>query len=913
MSKAETARLAASLRSCFVDEDLLAQHYGLTVADGEAYAAKAVLRPPAERPSISRFLDVQFYLEYYPDVRRAGVDAFRHFVDAGWREGRNPHPLIDTRYIATSQGLKLESEEAFKALVALIRDGAVRFSPYIDREHYRRAAPAVGPSYAEIVVHFTSEDTGATSLSPNGYFDPSWYRAKYPDAPDGNYAVFRHFVAKGDGEGRQPSPAFDPDFYLEEYPEVARARIPPLYHFLRNGQIEGRKAAGAVAFVPRSQPDLECQLRAPSGPPATVVAGGGDVASSEGPPVGLRGRIESYRAGRLTGWAVGEPLSDVPCDVELWIDGCLFARTVPRTPRLDLVNSGLGSGGGFAFDIPALPVERASAEVQVFVNPGHVPLQWSASREHRRPIPPLRRDEAPLQDLNVTRNAYPETVIIIPIYNAADDVEQCLESVVAQTTAPAHLILIDDASPDPRISELTRRYAEFPGVTVVRNPRNLGFTKTANLGLRLAGRRDVVLLNSDTVVTPRWLQNLRNAAYSGKRIGTATAMSDNAGAFSAPERTQPNHLPAGYSQDAYGRAVTQLAASLRPRVPTGNGFCLYIRRDCLDDVGLLDEIAFPRGYGEENDLCMRALRKGWRHVVDDRTLVYHKKGSSFGEERARLLEAGRREVDRRYPEYGSLIRVFEAGFELNVARYRVRRIGATAERADAGLGKPRVLFVISTLTGGTPLTNQDLMGGLRPDVDTFVLHCDSLQLELSRVTDNGTEVLEKRTLSDPVEIATHSSEHYDRLLSDWLIRYSVELVHVRHIGWHSLGLINVSAELGVPVIFSFHDFYTVCPSVKLLDENLEFCAGRCTPGGGDCRVELWKTGAPRLKHDWIEQWRAEMGRVLRSCDAFVTTAESARSQILDTYPELAAKEFAVIRHGRDFEGFRIAGRSAASE
>src|SRR3712207_8814600 len=68
-------------------------------------------------------------------------------------------------------------------------------------------------------------------------------------------------------------------------------------------------------------------------------------------------------------------------------------------------------------------------------------------------------------------------------------------------------------------------------------------------------------------------------------------------------------------------ATTEIyTLSLHDALPisTGNGFCMYIRRDCLDAVGMLDEEAFPRGYGEENDFCMRATRDGWINLVEDR-------------------------------------------------------------------------------------------------------------------------------------------------------------------------------------------------------------------------------------------------------------------------------------------------------
>ena len=135
-------------------------------------------------------------------------------------------------------------------------------------------------------------------------------------------------------------------------------------------------------------------------------------------------------------------------------------------------------------------------------------------------------------------------VIIVPVYNAASDLEACLASLIAHTSRPASILIIDDASTDPAIPPLLDRFSVIAGITVLRNERNLGFTLTVNKGINLAGRADVVLLNSDAVVTPRWLENLHLAAYSHHRIATVTPLSDNAGAFSVPEYGQANPRPA---------------------------------------------------------------------------------------------------------------------------------------------------------------------------------------------------------------------------------------------------------------------------------------------------------------------------------------------------------------------------------
>ena len=108
--------------------------------------------------------------------------------------------------------------------------------------------------------------------------------------------------------------------------------------------------------------------------------------------------------------------------------------------------------------------------------------------------------------LDVTADGGLPIDVVVPVYNAPDDVRRCVESVVACTTQPFRLVLIDDGSPDPAVSDVWREIEarRDPRIVLLRNERNLGFTATANRGMTLS-RADVVLLNSDTIVTRGWL------------------------------------------------------------------------------------------------------------------------------------------------------------------------------------------------------------------------------------------------------------------------------------------------------------------------------------------------------------------------------------------------------------------------
>ena len=491
--------------------------------------------------------------------------------------------------------------------------------------------------------------------------------------------------------------------------------------------------------------------------------------------------------------------------------------------------------------------------------------------------------------------------IVIPVFNAADAAEKCLNSVLKHTDPKVRIIVINDASTDKRIRTLLNDFSlQSLSLNVYHHDLNQGYTATVNEGITLAKQTDVVLLNSDTEVSAGWLIRLMWTAASIDKCATVTPLSDNAGAFSAPQAGS-NTLPSNVTLDVCARAVMQASHNAHISVPTGSGFCLWMSRGCLDQVGLFDQQAFPRGYGEENDYCMRAQQAGWSHLICDSVYVKHQRSASFGEEKHELLTSGRDVVDARYPHYTEAVRKAFSADELHKARKQVGYALQAAELAQ-DLILPRFLYVISTRTGGTPQTNQDLMSALTDQVECFVLHSDARQLRLEHFREGVYVELATHTLQQPIEAFPHSSEEYDAVVAYWIMLCAIECVHIRHIAWHGLGLPKVAARLGVPCVFSFHDFYTLCPTVKLLDDHRRYCAATCTQGDGVCRHELWPdTSFDQLKHNQIYAWRKMFEESLACCSQFITTSIFVKNLVQQHYPAINTKPFEVIPHGRNFD------------
>ncbi len=254
------------------------------------------------------------------------------------------------------------------------------------------------------------------------------------------------------------------------------------------------------------------------------------------------------------------------------------------------------------------------------------------------------RAEFPVADVPTTPALAPHNVnvdVIVCIHNALADVRRCLESVTANTRMPYKLILVDDGS-DEETRDYVAAYADSQGALLIRNERAKGYTFAANQGLRRSRGEYVVLLNSDTVVTPLWLDRMVACGESDERIGLVGPLSNAASWQSVPEVSvngewAENSLPEGFKVADMGKLVAQYSARMHPRIPFLNGFCLMVKRSVIEQLGYFDEETFGRGYGEENDYCMRARKAGRQLAVADDAYVYHAQSRSYSHERRKEL------------------------------------------------------------------------------------------------------------------------------------------------------------------------------------------------------------------------------------------------------------------------------------
>jgi O-antigen biosynthesis protein len=292
--------------------------------------------------------------------------------------------------------------------------------------------------------------------------------------------------------------------------------------------------------------------------------------------------------------------------------------------------------------------------------------------------------------------------VIVPVYSGYETTKTCIESLLEATrpNARSRILIVDDATPDERIRRYLAQASQTPGTGLLTNPTNMGFVGAVNLALAQVKDGDVVLLNSDTVVPPRFLERLAAAAKASDDIGTVTPLSNNGEFMSFPTPNEVNRLGSPEEVIDIDNIAAWVNRGIIVDVPSGIGFCLYITRQCLDRLGGLSE-RFRRGYLEDVDFCLRARERGMRAVCATDVYVGHVGSRSFLDEKRSLvarnvklletslaryaseclafvdidpLRSARAAIEQHMPSQSPILLVTGNGALATVARERARRL-----------------------------------------------------------------------------------------------------------------------------------------------------------------------------------------------------------------------------------------------
>lgn len=204
------------------------------------------------------------------------------------------------------------------------------------------------------------------------------------------------------------------------------------------------------------------------------------------------------------------------------------------------------------------------------------------------------------------------------------------------------IVVVDNASGDDSLSKLQECFKDR--VKFIASDENNGFAAGNNQALRQVESDYVLLLNSDTIVWQNTLENIYDYMEHHSDVGACgcRVRLEDGQLDKACKRSFPNvknsffrlfHIPTSSKNDNYN--LTDLPDDGIYEIDCLTGAFMFIRKDALDEVGLLDETFFM--YGEDIDLCYRIKKGGWKIIYYGKSSITHLKGASSKKQKNKLI------------------------------------------------------------------------------------------------------------------------------------------------------------------------------------------------------------------------------------------------------------------------------------
>ena len=474
------------------------------------------------------------------------------------------------------------------------------------------------------------------------------------------------------------------------------------------------------------------------------------------------------------------------------------------------------------------------------------------------------------------RKDYPQAVyqqkvdVIVPVYNGLEYFD-ALFSGIEKTKVPYRLIIVNDKSPDPEVGKYLEKYAaEHDNVVLLNNETNMGFLPSVNRALKMA-ENHVALVNTDVEVPEEWLERLMLPIFAKEKIATTTPFTTCGTICSFPDFCRDNKLfegmPLWEIDDEFRMIRPQY-----PAMPTGVGFCMGMNLKAIQEVGLLDEENFGKGYGEENDWCQRAIAAGYENVHVDNLFVYHKHGGSFpSEEKQRLLKEHSEALLRKHPDYNK-----DTADYCRRDPLRPVRLYVEMKLLNRKLDVPTIVAFDHDLGGGaTAYLVEKRRLALREGYRFVTIRYNIVSNRFYFTYQY--KQYEMEFFANDLETALGELMRVDEI---WIN----ELVTYQNLYGTLERILRLKREQGAKLLMLLHDFFALCPAVNLIDAEGKYCGvpscevcDKCIPDNRSNACTEYGTGT---------LWRTKFREFLSNCDEIRAFSDDTARLFKRAYPDV---------------------------
>jgi GT2 family glycosyltransferase len=459
--------------------------------------------------------------------------------------------------------------------------------------------------------------------------------------------------------------------------------------------------------------------------------------------------------------------------------------------------------------------------------------------------------------------------IIIPVYEGYLQTKRCIESVLKSNVyKSSRIIVINDYSPNRNINSYLKKLARTNKINLIENQANSGFVASVNIGMRLSKNNDVVLLNSDTEVNGNWLRKLRWHAYSKSKVSSVTPFSNNATICSYPNLHGFNKFPKNEDVKSFDEALYAANKCKNIQIPTAVGFCMYIRRECLNEIGFFDEKTFGKGYGEENEFCLRASKNRWIHLLAGDTFVFHEGAVSFSSESESKKKTALAALLNLYPYY-------EITIHDHIKKNEIFELISSAIIARYGASKKiKILHILHNLGGGTEKYVKDL---------TEKYSNDCIHIIMQPYVDESGGKYFHLFSTDKFE-KLNFKIGYGKLesLIKILLKLQISFAHIHHLINHSRANVEcILKKLNLPYYISVHDYMLICPQIILINPKTQKYCG--LPSENECNLCL--SNNKPFGYTNINEWLESNQNLINNASKVICPSIDVKKRILIKFPK----------------------------
>lgn len=814
----------------------------------------------------SSLLDEHFYQSQLQEPLGSRRAMALHYAYAGCDQGLDPCETFSSEgYITLRPGSVAPGSNP---LLHYITFGANEDRPLLNSKDFQlvkelglveEAVNYAGPTYLTSAVF--------DSLDRSTWFDERFYANQASLTEEHRRRCVVHYVLRGWKEGLDPTPAFSTNGFLRLYDNIRQANYCPLVCFLAAKEDSRPPVFNCADYNAIKHIEVvdERLLRE-----TAVLIGAKEFNAAyyiEEAKLSSQNARHAAAHYLLEGWKKLLDPSPLFSTVDYLETHLELAAADDINPLLHYVLYGKKEG-----EVATTVQERRD----------------KLSKRHKEVAPDHSKWDA-LQLAGGVTADNPVCDVIVPVYRGYAETMACLYSVLANPQqTPFRLLVVNDCSPEPELAAALRDLAAQGLICLIDLPSNRGFVGAVNAGMSANPDRDVILLNSDAEVFGSWLDRMYEILRSDGNIATITPFSNNATICSYPYPGEDYDQAFEMSDAELDALAAQVNRGQVVDIPTGVGFCMFIRRDALHEVGLFDEDRFGRGYGEENDFCRRAIAKGWRNVLAPNIFVRHYGSVSFGFEKHAQIRKSQAIISELYPSYNDEV----AQFFISDPTLKYRRNLDVARLKKHSNGEA-MLYVSHRWGGGTERHIRDLAYSLEQS-GTPVFICRETSDPKNGVKTKEISISRLTSAPYPNSPTYNVDEEADAFCSA-LASLGIRYIHIHQLVGMSPFAVEFFKEVieksGLPAFITLHDYYSVCPRINFVDESKTYCGEPTIKVCESCSKDIMRTGGFS-----VHGWRKSFEELLLSVKKVFVPNEDVAARMASYFPQVpfSVKPHAVI-------------------